>query len=473
MSSSSSSNLISVSTPISNDDSSPATIDHHHPQTSFQPPDASIPISETIQNQNLSETFLGLLLRVEHQNLQAPNNNISTQAQGAHQFRMTNVQRRLIAQIMLINYTNGKLKYGLLKRLMNEYKLSKTTIGKYWKQVHEQIKAGKLVNVDRNYKGSKKRVIIDLEMVRHIPLHKRTSVRSLACAMNLHPSTVHRLVQKGKIRSHSSALKPSLTEKNMKERMQWVLDKISWSSLHDNMTFLDMYYVVHIDEKWFFMTRCSQKYYLLPDEMEPQRTCKSKRFITKIMFMGAVARPVISKDGTVLFDGKIGIFPFSVIVPAKRASKNRVRGTLEQKPIERINKTVIKQCILQKVLPAIKSKFHDKKGRKIFIQQDNAKPHISTRDPDFVAAATADGWDIELICQPPNSPDLNVLDLGHFRTIQTIQHEKAPKTGERKQLLQAPSCGEIKVTKAEFVTAMCATNTNVCGTGFTTRRPVI
>ena len=28
--------------------------------------------------------------------------------------------------------------------------------------------------------------------------------------------------------------------------------------------------------------------------------------------------------------------------------------------------------------------------------------------------------------QPPNSPDLNVLDLGFFNSIQTLQHEKAP-----------------------------------------------
>ncbi|ETV79737.1 hypothetical protein H257_06975 [Aphanomyces astaci] len=29
-----------------------------------------------------------------------------------------------------------------------------------------------------------------------------------------------------------------------------------------------------------------------------------------------------------------------------------------------------------------------------------------------------------LVCQPPNSPDLNVLDLGFFRAIQTLQEKK-------------------------------------------------
>jgi hypothetical protein len=29
--------------------------------------------------------------------------------------------------------------------------------------------------------------------------------------------------------------------------------------------------------------------------------------------------------------------------------------------------------------------------------------------------------------QPPNSPDLNVLDLGYFCSIQSLQHQKTPR----------------------------------------------
>ncbi|KAK9740430.1 hypothetical protein RND81_03G034600 [Saponaria officinalis] len=343
-------------------------------------------------------------------------------------YRMSNESRRTIAQIMLLNYKNNKFKYGLLTKLSQEFKVSRITINKYWLKVKEQLIEGSLVAVDRGYKGSKQRVIIDLEQVRTIPLHQRTSVRSLACAMNLNPSTVPRLVQKGKIRSHSNAIKPQLTEKNKHERMQWVLNHMSGINTNGRISFEEMYDVVHIDEKWFYMTRLSQKYYLLPDEQEPHRTCKSKRFITKVMFMGAVARPRITSDGNVNFDGKIGIFPFTCIVPAKRSSKNRARGTLETRPIDRITKLVIKACILDKIIPAIKAKWPERRGGKFFIQQDNARPHISPNDPDFKSAATADGWDMELICQPANSPDLNILDLGHFRSIQTIQHEKSPKS---------------------------------------------
>ncbi|KAK9742268.1 hypothetical protein RND81_03G160200 [Saponaria officinalis] len=285
--------------------------------------------------------------------------------------RMSNETRRLLAQMMLLGYKNSKLKHGLLTKLGQEFNLSRMTIHKYWLTVKQQITEGKLVAVDRDYKGSKKRVIIDLETVRSIPLFKRSSVRSLACAMNINSSTVHRLIKKGKIRAHSNAMKPQLTEGNKIARVQWVLDRIRNLSSGQNLEFEENYNVVHIDEKWFYMSRVSQKFYLLPNEKEPHRSCTSKTHMTKIMFMGASARPRIS-NGVVNFDGKIGIFPFSCIVPAKKTSKNRRNGTLETRPIARITKA--------------------------------------------------------LIFQPPNSPDLNILDLGHFRSIQTIQHEKAPRS---------------------------------------------
>ncbi|ETO83189.1 hypothetical protein F444_02738, partial [Phytophthora nicotianae P1976] len=58
----------------------------------------------------------------------------------------------------------------------------------------------------------------------------------------------------------------------------------------------------------------------------------------------------------------------------------------------------------------------------IFAQQDNAKAHISPFDPDILAAGLEGGWSIRLIFQPPNSPDLNALDLGLFASLQSIQY---------------------------------------------------
>jgi len=64
------------------------------------------------------------------------------------------------------------------------------------------------------------------------------------------------------------------------------------------------------------------------------------------------------------------------------------------------------------------------------LEQDNAPSHLEVNDPLFCEAAKKDGFDIRLKGQPPNSPDMNILDLGFFRAIQSIQYKKHAKTVE-------------------------------------------
>lgn len=44
----------------------------------------------------------------------------------------------------------------------------------------------------------------------------------------------------------------------------------------------------------------------------------------------------------------------------------------------------------------------------------------------FFETAAIEGLDIRLCYQPPNTPDMNVLDLGYFRAIQSPQQQQAP-----------------------------------------------
>jgi hypothetical protein len=46
----------------------------------------------------------------------------------------------------------------------------------------------------------------------------------------------------------------------------------------------------------------------------------------------------------------------------------------------------------------------------------------------FMQAIQTDGFDIHLRYQPPNSPDMNILNLGFFNAIQALQHKVAPNT---------------------------------------------
>ncbi|KAL7087657.1 hypothetical protein ACP275_13G081300 [Erythranthe tilingii] len=267
-----------------------------------------------------------------------------------------------------------------------------------------------------------------MDQFRGIPLHRRTTLESLACSLNMAKSTLFRRLKSRELRRHSNAIKPFLTEENKRSRLQFCLSMLEGDSIHHDPIFRGMYNIIHIDEKWFQLTKKSEHYYLLPEEEDPIRTCKSKNFIGKVMFLVAIARPMFDEQGNEIFSGKIGVFPLVTREPAKRNSVNRVAGTLETKLIASVKRDVIRSFLIEKVIPTIKEKWPTEDSRyPIFIQQDNARTHIPQDDIEFCRVAKEDGFDIRLMCQPPNSPELNVLDLGFFSAIQSLQYKESPK----------------------------------------------
>ena len=113
--------------------------------------------------------------------------------------------------------------------------------------------------------------------------------------------------------------------------------KFCRSFVQDNGMFLD----IHINKKSFYMTKIKENYYLLPDEKLLERSTKSKRFITKVMFMTVVTRPRYYFAKKLLFDGEVGIQPFVYQKAAKCNSKKRIKGTMETKAVSSIKKDVV------------------------------------------------------------------------------------------------------------------------------------
>ncbi|GJS04025.1 hypothetical protein Tco_0320533 [Tanacetum coccineum] len=342
----------------------------------------------------------------------------------------TDSERQAIYQSLLEESFNGQLKKGTIGTVASKYKVCKRTVTRIWNHAKFQLEHELTVDVSSKMPTvvGRKRVQIDFNQVSEIPLRLRTNIRCIAKSLNVSKSTMHRRIKQGALRPHSNAIKPSLTDENKKARLIFCLSKIERSLSNSSLVFHNMFNVVHIDEKWFYMTKPTKRYYLVPGENEPFRTCKSKTFITKVMFLAAVARPIFDTSGNEVFSGKIGIYPLTTLEPAKRSSKNRVAGTLETKPITSVNKEVTRKWLIEKVLPDIRAKWPRAHTGPIYIQQDNAKPHIDVNDIDFMEAASQDGFDIRLCFQPPNSPDLNVLDLGYFRAIQSLQEQEALRT---------------------------------------------
>jgi hypothetical protein len=59
-------------------------------------------------------------------------------------------------------------------------------------------------------------------------------------------------VKRGVLRVHTNTLKPFLTEENKVRR---VLFALSWRNPSSPNVFQDMADVVHLDEKWFYVTQ--------------------------------------------------------------------------------------------------------------------------------------------------------------------------------------------------------------------------
>ncbi|XP_057790781.1 uncharacterized protein LOC131007886 [Salvia miltiorrhiza] len=340
---------------------------------------------------------------------------------------LSNQDRNKIVQYLLANLKNGKPRYGAMKEAASLFNTSQRTITRLWAAAKKQKENGQEIYLANAKPGAtrKKRIQVDIELIQSLDLQKRSTIRRLAVGINQSKSTVWRWVNKGLIRAHSSAIKPDLTAPNKLLRLRFSLEALEFDHIMSAVKFKTMDNTIHVDEKWFYITKASNRFYLTPGEGDPHRTCKSKAFIKKVMFVCAVCRPVFSDSGECLFDGKIGIFPLIEQLPAKRNSKNRPAGTMETKPIQSVTKEIMKGCYINQLLPAIYQKWPEFGSKLIYIQQDNAKPHILDSDPEFRAAATAHGFNIRIVQQPPNSPDTNVNDLGWFRAIQSIQEEHA------------------------------------------------
>ncbi|ETV88211.1 hypothetical protein H257_01517 [Aphanomyces astaci] len=85
----------------------------------------------------------------------------------------------------------------------------------------------------------------------------------------------------------------------------------------DHYAFDDTMNSVHVDKKWFFAIKISSKMYLAPGDEPPHRTCKSKRILTKVLFL-----------------------------------RNCAAGTLVTKPV-----SVTRKMLIDNVIPAIKAKW--------------------------------------------------------------------------------------------------------------------
>ncbi|XP_021867467.1 uncharacterized protein [Spinacia oleracea] len=344
--------------------------------------------------------------------------------------RLSVAKKQLILQFLDRRTTYGYLPRGSFLAASIKFNYTPKTIRKLWHKAIADVQAQKPIRYESYYKSKcgAKYTPIPAHKITAIEIKNRTSFRLMGKHLDLAASIVHRHMKQGELKPHTNLLKPGLTEHNKRARISYCLNFIMQGTHTTNPTYYDMHNVVRIDEKWFYLTKKDQRMLLAPNEVPPHRAVKSKNFIPKIMFMGAVARPRWDREGNCTFDGKLGLFPFTMEVPTKRSSCNRQRGTMETKPINKVNKDVFRKMITMKIIPAIMEKWPQEDSEKvIIIQEDNAKPHCGADIHEFIQSHNQNGFRFFWAPQPPNSPDLNILDLGFFRSIQSKYEKSMPK----------------------------------------------
>ena len=323
---------------------------------------------------------------------------------------------------------NAKFGRGVLTAVAEEFNVTDHSIRRVWKRAVQsfenpavrQLRASprKKKNCGRKMKWNRDEV---REAIKEIPLFRRRTIRDLAAALGIPPTTLFMMTKTDDdddapvIIPCSSALKPDLMPHHMLHRCEYGVSKLN---PNDHM-YDDFHQSVHVDEKWFFICEEKLHCYVVHGEELPKRMCQNKDHMIKVMFLCALARPRFAPNGECIFDGKIGMFPLIETVVAKRSTRNRPRGTRITRPVS-VTKEKYRQIMITLVVPAIKEKSQCR-NRNIVIQQDGASSHIDENDAAFVAAATGGVWNIKLETQPPKSPDLNVIDLSFFRALQSHQ----------------------------------------------------
>ena len=195
--------------------------------------------------------------------------------------------------------------------------------------VHARTRPYYFTGISVPQKNSRRPPIYASEFIRdgikNIPLHKRQTKRKLAASLGVSKTMVQCWIVDLTICVHCNSLKPVLTEEN---KVAWLIMALKARDPQDPTKFLNMMNHIHIDEKWFFLSRQRERYLLLPEEKNPKRCVKCKSHITKVMFLCAIAHPHFNPSANSWWDGKLGIWPIGDWEPAKRASKNQPRGIL-------------------------------------------------------------------------------------------------------------------------------------------------
>ena len=181
--------------------------------------------------------------------------------------------RKRALGLLLSRSENGVLPWGSFTIVADQVGVSCSTISRLWGQARRACEQSLIITSEialRNNSCAKSLKYSHTEFrqgLKEIPRRCRKTYRSTAKAMGVSLNTVQRmLLQKDVCRIHTSSLKPTLTEENKMSRMELAL---SFIDKNNTSKFENMEDLLHIDEKWFYLTKDGQRFIIAADEEEP------------------------------------------------------------------------------------------------------------------------------------------------------------------------------------------------------------
>jgi len=230
--------------------------------------------------------------------------------------------------------------------------------------------------------------------------------------------TIQKIIETEKWSDIRRYIKPFLTPAHMMDRKIWCTDRLKF------FFFSEAKLYVRIDEKWFYSFREGKVLHCPPNTEIPKLFALSKTQIPKVMFLGAVAPPLPKFK----FDGRIGLWTVSEKKVALKNSKFHEKGEEYEIPITMDGELFV-QMMKENVIPAIREKCSF--ATLVEVQLDSAGGHkvnSSVSELNIYCSKSNQKPKITFVTQPTRSPDLNVLDLGIWNSLQTkiptIKYEK-------------------------------------------------
>jgi hypothetical protein len=339
----------------------------------------------------------------------------------ATQYRKDGTQRLVDRSVEVITRRFG-ISPRVLSNILKEYD-DKIAAGHIWIDLSPADRSQ--CGIDSGLTPEVKENLIDL----HNLTQGKLTIRQLSeeywneFGVWISKSTMQRYMDKLGQTLHSSYVKPTLTNVQVLNRIQFILQHFIYHAGHGIYRFRCTKHWVHLDEKWFYMTRLKTKRRKLPDDDRfDDNTTRHKSHIEKIMFLSVIGCPqtVDLPDGTQHhFDGKVGIFPFIKMSVAKRNSVNRRRGDPVMECLNVTSETYLDMITKPEgVLSKLKEKMFWLKDETIVCQHDGAPGHTGEGNEEFLRqAGIHDGWNIQFITQPAQSPDMNKNDLCFFNSL--------------------------------------------------------